>query len=109
MVNILRPDINHNLDFARIEKLRRDSNPLTYKRYEEINENEFSIKLRDLKVSEKVSIFRQSGFFMYIENENSFTVNIVSKNSNSSIQKKIIFKQDRDYNYFKNKRHNKTE
>jgi len=60
-----------------------------------------ALKLRDLKVSEEVSIFRQDGFFIYIDNENNFHVRIISKKSNSAIQKKIIFIKDKDYNYFK--------
>ncbi len=37
-----------------------DSNPRIYRRYEEIKEHIFSIKLRDLKASETVSVFRDN-------------------------------------------------
>lgn len=90
-----------DLDFAEMHRLQMDSNPLTYRRYETIDNNKFSIKLRDLKVSEEVMIFRQKGFFIYIDDENDFDVKIISKNSNSDIQKKVIFTKAEDYNYFK--------
>lgn len=101
IATILRQKLNHDLDLSKMHRLSIDSNPLTYRRYETIDNNKFSIKLRDLKVSEEVSIFRQDGFFIYIDNENNFHVRIISKKSNSAIQKKIIFIKDKDYNYFK--------
>lgn len=103
-VTILRQTMNSNLDINKMHRLTRDSNPLTYRRYEAINDSDFRIKLRDLKVSEEVQIFRQNGFFIYIENENNFNVNIVSKKSNSAIKKEVIVIQGKDYNYFEKKK-----
>lgn len=100
-VAILRQNSDLNLDFAKMHKLQIDSNPLTYRRYEIIDNNKFSIKLRDLKVSEEVKIFSQKGFFIYIDNENDFNVKIISKSSNSAIHKKVVFIKAKDYDYFK--------
>ena len=102
-ITLMQPILDHDLDIMRMNELTRNSNPMTYRRYEEINDNKFSIKIRDLKVSEEVNIFRQNGFFMYVENENDFNVNIVSKKSNAAIQKKVIFQKAKDYNYFESK------
>lgn len=78
-----------------------DSNPQVFRRYEEIEENHFSVKLRDLKVSKTVRIFRQKGFFISLENKDDIEVTIISKNSTSAIHKKIIYTQLDDYEYFK--------
>jgi hypothetical protein len=99
-ITFIQPSLEHDLNLMRINELTRNSNPMTYKRYEEINDNKFSIKLRDLKVSKEVDIFRRKGFFMYVENENDFNVNIVSEKSNAAIQKKVLFQKAKDYNYF---------
>lgn len=87
-----------NMDFHRSIM---DSNPQVYKRYETIEENNFSIKIRDLKVSETIRIFKQKGFFINLENTNDFSTRIVSKNSTSAINKKIIIEECGEYDYFK--------
>ncbi len=102
-ITFIQPRLDHHLNLMKMSELTRDLNPMTYRRYEEINDNKFSIKLKDLKVSEEVDIFRKNGFFMYVENENDFNVNIVSKKSNAAIQKKVLFQKEKDYNYFESK------
>lgn len=102
-ITFIQPRLDHDLNLMKMNELTRDLNPMTYRRYEKINDNKFSIKLRDLKVSEEVEIFRRNGFFMYLENENDFNVNIVSKKSNAAIQKKVLFQKEKDYNYFESK------
>lgn len=99
VVSILQQSPNSIFDSMKMDKLSRDANPLTYKRYEEINDTKLSVKIRDLKVSKKINIFRQNGFFMHIVHEDDFNVNILSKNSNSAIQKKIIFEKNGSYDY----------
>ena len=101
VVSISQQSPNYSFDSVKIDKLRRDANPLTYKRYEEINDTTFSVKIRDLKVSKEINIFRQNGFFMHIVHEDDFNVNILSKKSNSAIQKKIIFEKNGSYDYVK--------
>jgi hypothetical protein len=101
VVSISQQSPNYSFDSVKIDKLRRDTDPLTYKRYEEINDTTFSVKIRDLKVSKEINIFRQNGFFMHIIHEDDFNVNILSKKSNSAIQKKIIFEKNGSYDYVK--------
>ena len=98
-----RPTIN--FDSIDLHNTMMNSNPQTYKRYEEITDTTLSVKLRDLKVSETVRIFRKKGFFIFLENKDDFDVNIVSKNSNSAIHKKLIFEKIEDYDYFKEAMH----
>lgn len=96
---VIKP-LDMSYDFYEIDKLHRDSNPHTYKRYEEIEEQKFSIKLRDLKVSEIVSIFRNNGYFMKIIDKNDIDIIISSKNSTSKINKKLLYEDKGEFNYF---------
>lgn len=96
---VIKP-LDMSYDFHEFDKLHRDSNPHTYKRYEEIEEQKFSIKLRDLKVSETVSIFRDNGYFMKITDKNDIDIIISSKNSTSKINKKLVYEDKGEFNYF---------
>lgn len=96
---VIKP-LDMSYDFHEFDKLHRDSNPHTYKRYEEIEEQKFSIKLRDLKVSETVSIFRDNGYFMKITDKNDIDIIISSKNSTSKINKKLVYENKGEFDYF---------
>ena len=96
---VIKP-LDMSYDFHDFDKLHRDSNPHTYKRYEEIEEQKFSIKLRDLKVSEIVSIFRDNGYFMKITDKNDIDIIISSKNSTSKINKKLVYENKGEFDYF---------
>lgn len=80
-----------------------DSNPRIYRRYEEIKEYIFSIKLRDLKVSRSARIFRNNGYFIKIKDKNDIDVIISSKNSTSKINKKLIFEVGEEFDYFQDR------
>lgn len=101
MDNFFRSQSLHNdFDIHKMDILQMDSNPLTYKRYEKIEEHIFSIKLRDLKVSETVKIFRQDSFYINIDDRNNIDVVISSKNSTKRINKKLIFEDNGNFDYF---------
>lgn len=99
--NNLIPVLHGGLDNQDLHESIMNSNPQVYKRYETIEENNFSIKIRDLKVSETIRIFKQKGFFINVENTNDFSTRIVSKNSTSAIKKKIMVEECGEYDYFK--------
>jgi len=96
---VIKP-LDMSYDFHDFDKLHRDSNPHTYKRYEEIEEQKFSIKLRDLKASETVSVFRDNGYFIRITDKNDINIIISSKNSTSKIDKKLVYEDKGDFDYF---------
>ena len=87
-------------DFREINKIQLDSNPLVYRRYEKIKDKLFSIKLRDLKVSDSVSIFKNDSYLFKIKDKNSMKCTITSKNSTSKIIKNIIFENDGEFDFF---------
>lgn len=95
-----RKAILGRLDFREINKIQLDSNPLVYRRYEKIEDKQFSIKLRDLKVSDSVSIFKNDSYLFKIEDKNSIKCTITSKNSTSKIIKNIIFENDGEFDFF---------
>ncbi|MDX9743124.1 MAG: hypothetical protein RBT59_04840 [Arcobacteraceae bacterium] len=95
--------IQREHDVYELDRLRRNSNPLTYKRYEEIRENFFSIKIRDLKVLDTISIFKNNGYFIKISDINDIDVVISSKHTTSKINKKLVLENCEEFDYFKEK------
>ncbi|OCL82737.1 hypothetical protein [Arcobacter porcinus] len=104
-----KPEIKLINDFTTISKpifdnndfeFIKDSNPLVYRRYEKIEDKQFSIKLRDLKVSKSVRIFKNDSYLFKIEDKNSMKCTITSKNSTSKIIKNIIFENDGEFDFF---------
>ncbi len=97
-------NILNDLDIHETFRLQANLNPQTYRRYEEIKENIFSVKLRDLKASETVSIFRDDGYFIKIIDKNDIDIIISSKNSTSKINKKLVYEDKGEFDYFQDKK-----
>jgi hypothetical protein len=101
-INFYKREIFNEVVMHETIRLQANFNPQTYRRYEEIKEDIFSVKLRDLKVSEKVNIFKSKGFFIKITDKNDIDIIISSKNSTSKINKKLVYEDDGEFDYFKN-------
>lgn len=95
--------LDMSYDFHKFDKLHTDSNPLIYKRYEEIEERKFSIKLRDLKVNNRVRVFSGNDYFVKIIDKNDIDIIISSKNSTSKINKKLVYEDKGEFDYFQDK------
>ena len=100
--NFYSKEIFNDFDIHKTIRTQENLNPHTYRRYEEIKEDIFSVKLRDLKVLEKVDIFKSKGFFIKITDKNDIDVIISSKNSTSKINKKLISEIGEEFDYFQN-------
>lgn len=96
-------NILNNLDIHDTFRFQANLNPHTYRRYEEIKEDIFSVKLRDLKASETVRIFTNNGYFTKIADKNDIDIIISSKNSTSKINKKLVFEIEEDFDYFQDR------
>jgi hypothetical protein len=97
-------NILNELDIRDRIRTQANLNPLTYKRFEEIKENIFSVKLRNLKASETVDIFRNNGYFIRITDKNDIDIIISSKNSTSKINKKLVYEDNGEFDYFQDKK-----
>lgn len=97
-------NILNELDIRDRIRTQANLNPQTHRRFEEIKENIFSVKLRDLKASKTVSIFRNNGYFIRITDKNDIDIIISSKNSTSKINKKLVYEDNGEFDYFQDKK-----
>lgn len=97
-------NILNGLDFHDRIITQANLNPQTYRRFEEIKENIFSVNLRDLKALQRVSIFRNNGYFIKITDKNDIDIIISSKNSTSKINKKLVYEDNGEFDYFQDKK-----